>query len=64
MLIVKEAIVPSESVAPNPVNKAVLLGCWALLALLATGGLLTGAGVGEGTGMMAATLALAGVVAP
>ena len=40
--MVKEAIVPSGSVPPNPVSKTVLLGAIVLLALLATGGWFAG----------------------
>src|SRR4028119_994037 len=51
--MVKEAIVPSGSLPPNPVSNLLLLGARLELALLATGGSLrvgVGPGVGVGTG--------------
>ena len=52
-MMVKEAIVPSGSVPPNPGTRALVLGGMLKLAFVATGGWLgvgVGAGVGVGTG--------------
>ena len=71
VLIVKEAIEPSGSVPPNPGSRAVLLGATTALALLATGGWLSGVGTGVGVGIgvgtgagMAAIVAGAGLLRP
>ena len=55
--MVKEAIDPSGSVPPSPGTRALLLGGMLKLAFAATGGWL-------GVGGMAATVAVAGLVAP
>ena len=57
--MVKEAIDPSGSVPPNPGTGVVLLGGMLKLAFLATGGWLGGV-----VGGKAATVAVAGLVAP
>lgn len=52
-MMVKETIVPSESVPPNPGTRGLVLGGTMKLTFVATGGWLgggTGAGVGVGTG--------------
>ena len=57
VLMVKDAIEPSGSLPPNPVTAVVLLGGMLKLAFVATGGWL-------GVGGRAATVAVAGLVAP